>query len=69
MEESACGLPQFPGALGLELKARNGSQPPFTVSLALRQAVCSSQAVYTSARLNQRVKVGLSWQWEWRPRE
>lgn len=40
---------------GVELKARNGSWFPFPMSRALRQVVCSSQAVYTSVHLNQRV--------------
>lgn len=42
---------------------------PFPMSQALRQVVCSSRTVHTSAHLNQRVKVGCSWQWEERPRQ
>lgn len=53
----------------MELMARNGSPFPLPMSQALRQVVCSFQAVHTSAHLNQRVKVGCSWQWEERPRQ
>lgn len=53
---TACDLPQEgPGALGVELKARNRSWFPFPMSRALRQVVCSSRAVYTSVHLNHRV--------------
>lgn len=58
-KESAWDLPQeAPWCPAGRPKARSGSLFSFTMSLALREVVCSSQEVHTSTYLNQSVKVG-----------